>query len=480
MLATALTTALPSMIEDFGMSVTTGQWLTSGYSLAMGIMMPLTAFLINRFPTRKLYLTAMVCFIAGLAVCVAAPNFPALMAGRVLQACGNGIMTSMAQVIILTIYPAEKKGSAMGWYGLSVGAAPVIAPTLAGLVVDTFGWRMIFYISIAIMAAAFVFALRVFGNVLETEEKRFDVLSFIISAFAFGGITLGIGNVGSYPFVSVMVLLPLAVGAAAAVFFVYRQLSLSEPFLEIRILKNRNYALSVIGSMVLYLVMMGSSVILPLYVQTIMGLSATVSGLVALPGSLVMAVISPFAGKIYDKLGMKVLFVSGAALMLLSNAGMTLITMDTSVVVAAVLNAVRCAAIGCLMMPLITWGASGLGGGTTAHATALLTSLRTIAGAIGSAVFVSIMTAVGNGSAVGYGDGAMMHGLNVTFMAMGLASAALLLIAIFGVKRNKEQIKHIKRSGRIISPGVLHYDFFLELDARNASGDIPTYLTNAR
>lgn len=437
MLATALTTALPSMIEDFGMSVTTGQWLTSGYSLAMGIMMPLTAFLINRFPTRRLYLTAMICFIAGLAVCVIAPNFPILMTGRVLQACGNGIMTSMAQVIILTIYPAEKKGSAMGWYGLSVGAAPVIAPTLAGLIVDSFGWRMIFYISIAIMAAAFLFALRVFGNVLDTSEKRFDVLSFIISAFAFGGLTLGIGNIGTYPFVSVMVLLPLAVGVLAAAVFVYRQLGSGEPFLDLRILRNKNYALSVIGSMLLYLVMMGSSVILPLYVQSIMGLSATVSGLVALPGSLVMAVISPFAGKIYDKLGMKILFVAGAVCMILSNIGMMLITMQTPVWAAAVFNAVRCAAIGCLMMPLITWGTSGLGSGSTAHATALLTSLRTIAGAIGSAVFVGIMTAVGNGSAARYGDGAMIHGLNVTFLAMAFASAALLLIAVFGVRGKK-------------------------------------------
>lgn len=437
MLATALTTALPVIIEDFDVSVTTGQWLTSGYSLAMGVIMPLTAFLINRVPTRKLYLTAIISNILGLVLCVIAPNFLVLMCGRVLQACGNGILTSMAQVIILSIFPEEQRGSAMGWYGLSVGAAPVIAPTLAGILVDCYGWKMIFYAAIAIMLISLVFSIFTFDNILDTAKKKFDVLSFVISAFAFGGITLGVGNLGSYPFVSAQVLLMLAIGAAAAVLFVYRQLHMNEPFLELRILKNKEYTLSVIGSMLLYLVMMGSSIILPLYVQTIMGYSATTSGLVALPGSLVMALISPFAGKIYDKVGMKILFVTGALCMFLSNLGMAFISMQTSIWLAAVYNAIRCISIGCLMMPIITWGTSGISKNYTAHATALLTSLRTIAGAIGSAIFVGIMTFVANHSTVSYGDNAQIHGLNMTFLVMSLGSLILFLIGVFGVKKKQ-------------------------------------------
>lgn len=437
MLATALTTALPSMIRDFGIGVTTGQWLTSGYSLAMGIMMPLTAFLINRFPTRRLYLTAIAVFVAGLILSVLAPNFNLLMCGRILQACGNGILTSMAQVIILTIYPPEKKGTAMGWYGLSVGAAPVIAPTLAGLVVDSYGWKMIFYAAIAIMLVSFIFAVCVFKDALDVSKKKFDILSFVLSAFAFGGITLGIGNLGTYPFVSAQVLLVLCVGIVAAVIFVYRQLHTDEPFLELRILKNKEYALSVIGSMLMYLVMMGSSIILPLYVQSVMGYSATVSGLVALPGSLLMAVTSPFAGKIYDKVGMKILFIVGAACMLLSNIGMVFINMQTPLWLASAFNAVRCVSIGCLMMPIITWGTSGLNKQSTAHATALLASLRTIAGAIGSAVFVGIMTVVAENSAASYGDNAQIHGLNITFLAMAAVSTVMLIIAVFFVKQKK-------------------------------------------
>jgi MFS family permease len=325
----------------------------------------------------------------------------------------------------------------MGWYGLSVGAAPVIAPTLAGLLVDAFSWRSIFYVSIAIMTVSLIFALSTFENVLDTAEKKFDVLSFIISAFAFGGITLGIGNIGSYPLLSIQVLLTLCIGLIAAVIFVYRQLHLETPFLELRILQDKDYALSVIGSMILYLVMMGSSIILPLYVQSIMGYSATTSGLVTLPGSLIMAIISPFAGKIYDKVGMKLLFVAGALGMLISSVGMVFISLTTPLVLASVLNAIRCAAIGCLMMPLVTWGTSRIDKSKTAHATALLTSLRTISGAIGSAVFVAIMTMVATNSAVIYEDRAQIHGLNVTFLAMSVVNVIFLLIAVFGVRKEK-------------------------------------------
>ena len=147
MLSTALTAALPAIVADLKISVTTGQWLTSGYSLAMGVMMPLTAFLITRFPTRRLYLAGLLLSISGLVVCVIAPNFSVMMLARILQAGGNGILTAMSQVLILSMFPAENRGSAMGWYGLSVGAAPVIAPTLAGIIVDCFSWRAILTIT---------------------------------------------------------------------------------------------------------------------------------------------------------------------------------------------------------------------------------------------------------------------------------------------------------------------------------------------
>lgn len=440
-LSTALTTALPSIMNDLNITVTTGQWLTSGYSLVMGIMMPLTAFLITRFPTKKLYLMALGIFILGLFLSIIARNFSILMISRVLQASGNGILSAMAQVILLTIYPPHKRGSIMGWYGLSIGAAPVIAPTIAGIIVDLLNWRAIFYISIIIMILSFIFSSIVFDDVLETNNKKFDISSFIISAFAFGGITLGIGNIGTYRFASVNVLGVLAIGLMAGILFVYKQLHVREPFLELRILKNRNFTLSVIGSMLLYLVMMGSSVIMPLYVQSILGSSATISGLVILPGSLIMAVTSPFAGKLYDKFGIKKLFIVGAVCMLVSNIGMFFINMQTPIWLPTIYNVIRSVSIGCLMMPLVTWGISNIKSEFTAHGTALLTSLRTISGAIGSAVFVSIMSITASISATRLQENASIYGLNIAFLSMGVVTIILLAIAVLLVKNNKKVSK---------------------------------------
>lgn len=431
MLSTALTTALPAIVNDLRVGVSVGQWLTSGYSLVMGLMMPLTAFLIKRFPTRKLYLSGLLIFLSGLAACAVASNFPFMMFARVLQAVGGGIISSMAQVLILSIYTMEERGTAMGWYGLSIGAAPVVAPTLAGIIVDAFDWRAIFYIAIFIMVISLVFAFAIFEDVLPTNKVKFDTMSFVLSCFAFGGITLGIGNIGNYEFVSLQVAGMLVIGILFSFVFVGKQLRLEHPFLELRILKNKKYAVSVVGSVLLYLVMMGSTILMPLYVQSVLGYYATVSGLAILPGSLSMALVSPFVGKAYDKAGMKTLFVCGAGSMFISNLGMFFISMNTSLFVAMALNVVRNVSIGCLLMPLVTWGTSGIRKELTADATALLTALRTMAGAVGSAVFVGIMNVIAERSVANHGANAPLQGVKVAFLCMGGISFLLLMVSLF-------------------------------------------------
>ena len=359
-------------------------------------------------------------------------------AGRVLQACGNGILMAAAQVVILTVYPIEKKGTMMGTYGLATTAAPIIAPTVAGLLIDAFGWKSIFYVVLAIMVISFVLSSMVFENVLELQDKKFDVISFVESIFAFGGITLGLGNITTYGLLSVQAGLPLLIGALVCIFFVTRQCGLETPFLDVKILGNKNYAVSVIASMVLYLVMMGSSVMMPLYVQSVMGYSAVVSGLVTLPGSAATAIVSPFAGKIYDKMGIKKIFVLGSAVLLISNLGMFFLSLETPLWIAAVLNVIRNISIGCLMMPLLTWGTSNVDFRKVADASSLLTSFRTIAGSVGSALFVGIMTAVSATSEAAYGDRALIHGMNVSFLCMAAGALVLLLISVFAVRKQEK------------------------------------------
>lgn len=438
MLSTAMTTALPPVAAYFGVGVATGQWMTSGYSLAMGIIMPLTAYLVKKIPTKKLYISGIVCFIIGELLSILAGNFAWMMAGRILQACGNGVLLAMAQVIILSVYPPDRKGTMMGWYGLATTGAPILAPTIAGVLVDTVGWKYIFVFTMVIMIGSLAMSIANFENVLKLQNVNFDIISFVESLFAFGGITLGIGTIGDAGILSITAGLPLGIGAVGMILFVYRQLHLKEPFLDMRILKCREYAISVIGSILLYLVMMGGSVLMPLYVQSVMGGSALMSALVTLPGSVATALVSPFAGRIYDKMGIKKLFVTGSITLLASNISMYFISMDTPLWTAAAFNVLRNISIGCLLMPLLTWGTSFTEKSKVADASSLLTSLRTVSGSIGSATFVSIMTITTAASITDYGDAAPMHGLNTAFLSMGICSLAMTLVAIFLVRGRKK------------------------------------------
>jgi len=437
MLATALTTAIPPIMKDFKIDVNTAQWITSGFSLLIAIVTPLTAYLITTIRTKRLYCVALSLFIIGLTICALSPNFWIMMLGRLIQGCGSGLISAMTQVIILTIYPPEKRGSVMGWYGLSVGVSPIIAPTLAGVLVDYVGWRMVFVVSIVIMLFSLAYALYIFEDVLPTMKKTFDVISLFIVAIAFGGVTLAVGNMGKYRFVSLQVLLALVIGSIFTVIFVFRQLRLKVPFLDVRVLKDPKLSMSIITTIILQLTLLGSAIIFPLYVQDIKGQSATKSGLVILPGSLVMALISPFAGKLFDKVGMKLFFLVGSTILIMGNLALFFVTINNSVWLVSVIHIFRCLAIGAVLMPVVTWGMSDIPKTKTSDATALLNSIRAIAGAIGSALFVSIMTAVAN-SVRGKKKNPEMFGFNVVFLTMTILSV---IILIFGIVSKKESVK---------------------------------------
>lgn len=434
LLSTAMSTALLPVSEALEISLNLGQWLTSGYSLVMAIIIPLTAYLIKVFPTKKLYITSIIIFILGLIISAISNTFTTMMFGRILQACGNGVLISIAQVVILSIFPNEKKGTVMGMYGLSITAAPVISPTIAGILVDTIGWRAIFYSDLIIMVFALILVIIFFDDVLETKKENFDLISFLLSAFSFGGITLGIGNIGSFRLTDMAVWLPLVLGTISTFTFIYHQINLKTPFLDVKIFKDKEYALSVISSFLLYFVLIGTSVLMPLYVQSVMGYSATISGLVTLPGALVLALVSPLAGKLFDKYGIKKIFVMGSFLLVISTFSMNFINFYTPILIPAFLHLLRCVAVGCLMMPIVTWGTLNIEKTKLSDASAFITSIRTVGGAIGAAVLVNIMTTVATNSSLGEGF-SEIYGLNIAYLFTSFVSILLFVISIFFVKK---------------------------------------------
>jgi len=438
MLATSLTTALPPIMKDLNISVNTGQWLTSGFILFLAVMTPFTAYLITRFKTKPLYFASVAMFILGLVICAVSRNFYLMMFGRVIQGVGNSLLSSMGQVIILTIFPKEKIGTMMGWFGLSFGVAPIIAPTIAGLLVDSVGWRMIFVIAIIILVISFIWAIFIIDNVLPLMDKHFDVISLGLSILTFGGVTLAISNVGTNDFVSYQVLVPLFVGLIASVFFFSRQLKIKVPFLDVRVLKNKNFTISVIATIVLQFTIMGSAIIIPIYVQQIKGESATISGLVLLPGSLAMAITSPLAGKIYDKIGMKLLITIGPILLAVTNFSVFFIRIEHSIWIYSAINIFRCIAMGVLLMPLVSWSMIEIPNTKTSDATALYNSFRSIAGAVGGTSFISIMTKVSKAVAHSKPN-PEMYGINIVFLVMSITSFIVFLIGLFGCKSNNKK-----------------------------------------
>ncbi|MGI6004200.1 MAG: DHA2 family efflux MFS transporter permease subunit [Christensenellales bacterium] len=392
-------------------------------------------YLIRRFPTKQLFLVSMSVFTIGLLLAAVADTFALLMIGRVLQAAGKGVVMSLTQVVILTIFPIERRGTVMGIYGLAIGAAPVIAPTLAGIVIDSLGWHFIFWVCAALAVLDILIAVKVLDNILETVKQQFDSLSMLLCAIGFSGLFIGMGNLGIHQFLSLFVGGPMAIGLVALAVFVQRQFHLKEPFLELRTFKNREFRLGVIMNMLMFAILMGGGTLIPIYIQTLRGYSATISGIIAMPGALAMAVVSPFAGKIYDKVGIGKLSIVGSGALLIGSIGISFLSDSTSMIYIAATFVLRLLAVGLVLMPAVTWSLSTMGAENAVHGTALLSSLRTITGAISCAVFTSIMTVAASGfQRLNLAD-ADIQGINAAFMGISVIALIQFLLSVFLIKR---------------------------------------------
>jgi len=436
---TSLTVALPNIMQDLSVSAATGQWLTSAYSLVVGIMVPATAYLIRRFPLKKLFLTSMIIFTIGLLIDGITRSFPILLIGRMMQAVGNGIILSLTQVVILTIFPIEKRGSIMGLYGLATAAAPIISPTLAGIVIDSLGWNSIFWGCAILSILDILFAIKVLKNVTKTEKQHFDSLSMLLCSLGFSGLLLGWGNLGIKPFFSIYVVIPMVVGILSLTLFAHRQLRMEEPFLDLRIFKNREFRFAVIMGMIMYTIMMAGTTLIPIYIQTLRGFSATISGLITMPGSLILALINPLAGKIYDRIGIRKLAVYGSGIFFISCISMSFLGSDTSLFYISSMLIVRLIPIGLLLMPITTWGLSTIQQESIAHGTALITSLRTVAGSIGSAVFVSIMIVAGENFKGNSPVIAEFKGMNIAFLILSILAFIEFILSVWLTKKRSHR-----------------------------------------
>ena len=281
---TLLIVALPSIMNEFSISPTEAQWVTTGFMLANGIMIPITAFLIEKFSSKSLLITAISIFGLGTLLGAITPHFWLLIVARIVQAIGAGMLMPLMQTVIFSIFPVERRGTAMGMSGLVIGFAPAIGPTLAGWIIDHFSWRSLFYTVLPFTLVVLVLAIFLMKNVTEQKERKLDILSVILSSIGWGGILYASSLVGTYGWGSLNVISSLIIGAFALVFFIRRQYKLKQPMLNFSVFQSKEFTLTTILSIVVFGLLIGIETILPIYVQNVQQGSALTSGAMLLPG----------------------------------------------------------------------------------------------------------------------------------------------------------------------------------------------------
>lgn len=386
---TLLSPALPAIMGDLGVDATTVQWLTSGYSLVEAVVIPLSAYLIGRYSTRQLFITAFALFTAGSLAAAIAPNFWVLLLGRVLQAVCTGMSMPMVFTVILLVFPREKRGTAMGVIGLIIGFAPAVGPSVAGLLVDSVGWRALFFIVTALSVVVVALAVGVLKNYGDFARAPFDVPSVALSTAGLVCLLYGLSTFASTDNMALTVGL-IAVGLVLCVLYVRRQLKLPEPMLNVGILRSRNYATAVVIIVIVQAALMGTGVITPLYVQGVLGFSATMSGVAMLPGALLGACLGLVSGRLFDRFGVRRVVVPGIIVAVLGATGLARLGIDSDFLTLTITYTVLVAGLQFTMTPLNTWGVNSLENSVIQHAQGVSNTLNQVAASMGTAVLVSI------------------------------------------------------------------------------------------
>ena len=435
---TVMSPALPALMREFAVSAGTAQWVTTIYMLVSGIMVPVSGYFMDKYPTRTLFFLSMGLFAAGTALCAVCPDFAVLICGRVLQAAGAGILMPLVGTVPLLVFPIELRGTAMGVAGIVMAAGPAIGPVLGGIVIDSMGWRPMFWIIAAVAVVVLLLSIPLMQNVGTLKNPRLDVLSVVLSTVAFGGLLFGFSNASDQGWGSPMVIVPALIGAVALVFFVRRQLRLETPMLELRCLKTKNFLVAALIVALINAAVAATNVTLPLLIQNGMGESATVTGMVMLPASLVGLVLSPVAGALFDRMGPRLLVVGGLGLMAVAMCGFGLMGAGLTAGLAATLCGLQAAGQGFSNMPVNTWGVNSLPDDLIAHGNAIANTGRQVVGAISTAVLVTVMSSVQAGAMADGATAAQATAAGVSASYFGCAAIAAVgfVIALFFVFKN--------------------------------------------
>lgn len=452
---TLMNVALPSIMKDFGITASQGQWLSTGFMLVNGVMIPMTAFLIERFTTRQLYLFAMITFAIGTAIGGFATDYTMLIAGRMVQAIGAGIVMPLLTVVVLNLFPMERRGRAMGLIGLAMNFAPAIGPTLSGWIVQQYDWRNLFFIIIPFAILDIVVAIFLLKNVGKRTFPKLDILGVIMSIVGFGSLLLGFSNAGDHDWLTWKVAGFIILGLVVLGIFIRYQTSNKAPLLNFRVFKYPTFALTTAISFFVVMGLFGGMLLLPIFLQTVRGFSPLESGLVLLPGALVTAILSPVTGVMFDRFGAKYLSLVGLIIMAGSTFMFTNLDESTTLTFIIIVQTIRSAGMAMVMMPLQTAALNSLPLKLASHGSAMFNTMRQVAGSIGTAALITVMsksaasfaTKLGPADVIGktktdIANHVLIHGIETAFLVAGILSVVACVLALF-IQKNRSAMDPI-------------------------------------
>ena len=447
---TVMLNAIPQLMDQFGVTERSAQWLSTAFMLTMAVVIPITGWFLQRVTTRTAFTVAMAVFCAGTLLAALAPVFWVLVAGRVVQAAGTAVMLPLLMTTLMTIVPEHDRGRVMGNVTLAISVAPALGPAVSGVVLQLASWRWLFGVVLPVAVVVAVVGLRRLTDVGETRPGSIDWPSVALAALGFGGLVYGLSGLGAETPAPVPPLALVLGGLVVVAAFVRRQVSLQRdrtPLLDLRTLTHRTYALSLTMQSVSFLSMLGAMILLPLYLQSVRGLSPLETGLMVAPGGLAMGLLGPRVGRVFDRLGGRVLVVPGSIGVVVALGTLSRLGESTPLAFVVGAHLLLMMSLAAMFTPAFTLGLGALPPHLYSHGSSLLGTAQQVAAAIGTALSVTVLA---SRSAALAADGAsasaaFVGGLQWAFGVATVISLGAVVIAFRLPSRLPERVSEPER-----------------------------------
>jgi DHA2 family lincomycin resistance protein-like MFS transporter len=438
---TMMNVALPKIQESLRIDATQGQWLTTAFALTMAVVIPVTGWLMQRLNTRPVFLMAMSTFSVGTLIAALSPVFEMLVVGRVVQAIGTAIMMPLMMTTVMTIVAPNQRGRIMGRISIVMSVAPAVGPVVSGALLQILPWQGLFWVMLPIAVAMLLIGMKWVPNVSETRTVPLDVPSVILSALAFSTLVYGLSSIGTAAIGTAPVApwLPITIGVLVLAVFVWRQIVLQRTdsaLLDLRTFTSRNFTLSIVLLATAMLALFGTVIVLPQFARYALGLDTIWVGALLLPGGLVMGLLGPTVGRLFDRFGPRPLIIPGAIVVSIAIWTLALAMGEgSSWVILFIAYTLLCLGLAFLFTPLFSTSLGSLPPKLYSYGSATVATLQQVAGAAGTAVFVALyatgLAAAGNVDPEHPLAAEAANGAHLAFIAGGIISLVVILVACF-------------------------------------------------